>query len=275
MNKIFLPVIALLFHLSASGQQLQHQDGLYYEVPDSSNLGNPDFFNQDNQIYKPGREFIYAYYLLKKADSFYVRVNQINDTKTQNWTLISPAQIDSLTIGFMGFEVQRGYGGMDHLFPDYSQTIIAQKYYSVHKQLLFDGSTGLIENKNNIWLHPFRGKYFSVLEFSPFPYVQLPLVKGNRWTWLLTDISERWSDNRIITYQGKQQATYQYKITGKKNIQTTFGPKICYVTEAEANTTLGLTRLTSYFHPEMGFMRLDYTNIDGSVIRLVLVEVRS
>jgi len=187
---------------------------------------------------------------------------------------VKEADTDTLTIRYLSFKVQSGSGGLDNLFPDYSQTVIQQKYYSAYEDLLFDGSTGLIENKKNIWLHPFRGKYFSVLEFSPFPYVKFPLQVGKMWTWQLDDISERWSDERIVKYQGKQQASYVYKVVGKKKIKSALGIKECYVTEATATTKLGLTRLTCFFNPQLGFIMLQYSNIDGSTIRLELINIK-
>ena len=166
-----------------------------------------------------------------------------------------------------------GYGGMDHLFPDYSQTIIQQKYTAVNGQVLFDGSTGLIENEKNIWLHPFRGKYFSVTEFSPFPYVKLPLKEGTKWTWRLPEIDSRWSDPRIIEYKGTVEATYNYKIVDEKNLKTAFGVLSCFVIEAEAKNRIGKSKLRSYFNPQYGFVLLEYTNIDKSKLILELIQI--
>jgi hypothetical protein len=274
MRKAFTLLTAILITEFVCGQQFQQQYGLYYEVADSINRKNKDFFNLDNNIYTPGREFIYSCQIIKNGDTLGIKVNQSGDTKTQSWSFVKETEIDTLTIRYLSFKVQSGYGGLDNIFPDYSQTVIEQKYYSAYEDLLFDGSTGLIENKKNIWLHPFRGKYFSVLEFSPFPYVKFPLQVGKMWTWQLDDISERWSDERIVKYQGKQQASYVYKVVGKKKIKSALGIKECYVTEATATTKLGLTRLTSFFNPQLGFIMLQYSNIDGSTIRLELINIK-
>ncbi len=126
---------------------------------------------------------------------------------------------------------------------------------------------------HNIWLHPFRGKYFSVLEFSPFPYIKFPAKQGFSWKWVLNDISERWSDKRIVQYSGKQQASYNYKITGTKTLNTSFGRLNCIRIEAIAETSLGITKLTSYYNKKYGFVALDYSNIDRSIIKLKLIEV--
>lgn len=269
--KVILAAILFFSIETGFGQHFQHEDSLFYEVPNAVNLGNENFFNLDNKIYKPGMEFIFSYQIIKNRDSLLIRINEKNDPSTPNWTFVKRA--DSLTIDKVSFKILNGYGGLDDLFPDYSQTIIQQIYYS-KEDILFDGFTGLIENKHNIWLHPFRGKYFSVLQFSPFPYVKFPTKKSVRWNWNLNDISERWSDPRIVQYAGKQQASYTYEITGKVVFKTPMGRLKCYVIEGTANTTLGKSTLTSYFNKQYGFVYLKYDNLDHSIVSLKLINVK-
>lgn len=58
----------------------------------------------------------------------------------------------------------------------------------------------------------------------------------------------------------------------KVKITTKLGKLKCFVIESEASSELGTTRLVAYFHPKYGFVKLDYTNIDGSKTILTLVE---
>lgn len=269
--KVIVSAILMFSIVTVSGQHFQHEDSLFFEVPNSVNIGNENFFNLDNKIYKPGKEFIYSYQVIKDGDTLLIRVNEKNDPGTPNWSFVKIA--DSLTIDKISFKVLKGYGGLDHLFPDYSQTVIQQIYYS-KQDILFDGFTGIIENKFNIWLHPFRGKYFSVLEFSPFPYIKFPNKIGLRWKWNLNDISERWSDARIVQYDGKQQASYIYEITGKVLLRTPLGKLKCYVIQGSANTSLGVSKMTSYYNKQYGFVSLKYRNIDNSIITLNLIDVK-
>lgn len=272
MRWISLILLFTLFCSVASGQNYQQQDDLFFELPDSTNIRDKNFFNVDNHIYKPGREFKFSYQIIKNGDTLMVSVDKIGDPKTANWSFVKEKNADSFTIRYVSFKVLDGYGGLDHLFPDYSQTIIQQNYYAANG-LLFDGLTGIIENRRNVWLHPFRGKYFSVLEFSPFPYIKFPATSNTAWKWVLNDISDRWSDKRIIEYSGKQQANYEYKITGSELLNTPVGKLPCVVIEAVAKTSLGLTKLTSYFNQKFGFVELDYLNIDSSRIKFRLIEV--
>lgn len=224
MNLKLLIFFTAIFFETITAQEYGQQDGLYYEFPDSSQIKKKNFFNIDNHIYKPGLEFKYSYVIINKNDTLLIRVDKLGDTKTPNWTFVNKQDGDSLTIYYLSFKILDGYGGLDNLFPDFSQTVIQQNYFSANC-LLFDGTTGMIENKYNIWLHPFRGKYFSVLEFSPFPYIKFPIKQDASWAWILNDISERWSDKRIIEYSVKVHANYQYRITGKRQLKTSFGKR--------------------------------------------------
>ena len=272
MLKRMLPVFFLLLFKCSYGQ-FQELEGLAFESPDSIQVKNKNFFNDNNWIYQVGREFIFSYTIIKNGDTLLCRVTKRGDPVTGNWTFVRAVNKDSLTIRHISFKILEGYGGLDELFPDFSQTVIQQRYYSPNNTILFDGYSGLIDNTKNIWIHPFRGKFFSVTEFSPFPYIKLPIRKGRSWTWRLTGIDERWSDPRIIEYKGKQEATYEYKITGKTKLLTAFGYLECFHVESYAKSTLGSSALHAYFHPDYGFIKLRYTNIDKSVIEMNLVKL--
>jgi hypothetical protein len=254
-------------------RELKNEDGLLYEVP-VSKTQDPEFFNKDNTIYKPGREFVYTYSITKDREAFICRTHAVGDFETKNWTLVRAAERDALAIMRLGFKVLPGYGGLDELFPDYSQTVVQQQYWAADMSLLFDGLTGLIENEANVWLHPFRGKYFSVTQLSPFPFAKLPLTAGKAWKWKLGEIDSRWSDPRIIEYDGKLSATYDYRVVGEKSLQTPLGELNTWEIEGTATSRLGASSLRSYFNERYGFVRLEYRNLDRSEIVLDLTRVR-
>ena len=59
-------------------------------------------------------------------------------------------------------------------------------------------------------------------------------------------------------------------------LKTNFGTLTCYVTEAKAvNLHSKPGYLTSYFNEQYGFVKLEYTNIDGSRLVIELVEFQS
>lgn len=254
-------------------RKLQDADGLQVELPNPA-IDDPNFFNADNRIYRPGREFVYSYTVVKDGSDVLVRTSAVDDTETRNWTLVRPEQADGLTIRNVGFEVMDGYGGLDDLFPDFSQTVVTQKYWNSGMSLLFDGATGLVENVANVWLHPFRAKYFSVTQLSPFPFFKYATESGQTWSWKLAEIDDRWSDPRIVEYSGNLSASYEYRVGGTKRVDVEGQDLECTVVESVATSRLGKSRLESCFNDKYGFIELKYSNLDGSKVDFVLSRVR-
>lgn len=102
-------------------------NGVSVEVPQSTTR-DVDFFNRDNHIYIPGREFIFSYTFMKHHNRYCCGTSQAGDTITNRWTLVKPSESDPLVIKCLAIRVLSGYGGLDQLFPDYSQTVIQQRY---------------------------------------------------------------------------------------------------------------------------------------------------
>ena len=127
--------------------------------------------------------------------------------------------------------------------------------------------SGAIENEANVWIHPPRDKYFKILELNPFPYAKAPYEIGTKWTWNL-GIVDHWADERWKVWEGQIENEYDYEITNKRTLKTGIGEIECFVIESNAKSRIGETKLTAYFNTEYGFVKLDYTNIDGSKTNL-------
>lgn len=155
---------------------------------------------------------------------------------------------------------------IDHI-PDYNQTLLS---YKLEPQMNMSIS-GAIENEGNVWIHPPRDALFSILELNPFPYVKYPLETGKRWTWELA-IGDHWADERWLLWTGSIQNQYEYEITGIEERETKWGRLKCYTVESAAKSRIGETRLTSVFNEELGFLELNYVNIDGSLINMTLIN---
>jgi hypothetical protein len=130
---------------------------------------------------------------------------------------------------------------------------------------------GSVENENNIWMHPPRDKYFRILELNPFPFIKAPYEIGNAWDWTLI-VGSGWGDHRWKLWEGHLENQCKYVIKDKINLKTKLGEIECLVIESTASSSVGNTKLTSYFNAEFGFVKLDYLNIDGSKTKLELVE---
>ena len=97
---------------------------------------------------------------------------------------------------------------------------------------------------------------------------------GHEWSWKLEDIDDRWSNARLVEDSGKVAATYHYVVTEKTKRPTSFGPLNCFVILGMASNRVGQSQLRSYFHPKYGFVRLEYSNVDGSKLSLELMKLK-
>jgi hypothetical protein len=232
-------------------------------------------YNRDNKIYRVGRKFTFSYsyqdkagvkMLMAKADT----IGQSGAT----WKLV-PADIKNPnSVSHFILSVTSGLMPFIQIFPDYNQTVILYDFKLLGGESWNNEMTGVIENSKNLWLHPPRTGLFKVLELNPFPYVKQPLKVGAAWTWKL-EFGDQWADKRWLLWKGKNENKIHYKVTGKSVIQTKLGALKCYVVESEAKSALGSTKLVSYYHDEFGFVKLVYTNIDGSKMTLELQSVDS
>ena len=155
--------------------------------------------------------------------------------------------------------------------PDYNQTVISYEYVQVNGKRNFSSLTGVIDNEKNVWIHPPRSKLFRILEINPLPFIQTPYKIGNMWNWSL-EIGSAWGDERWKTWEGSIKNKYEYEITDKKKINIEIGEIECYVVQSTARSSIGQTHLTAYFNKEIGFVKLDYTNIDSTRIALELIH---
>ncbi|MCA0151679.1 hypothetical protein [Winogradskyella vincentii] len=222
-------------------------------------------YNRNNKVFKVGNVFEYAFkHITVDGKTKYYKIDE-----DKIWDFVEEVDQDSTTITSVKISVQDENAMARHI-PDYNQTNLK---YLIDKNIGYSTS-GAIENEANIWIHPPRDRYFEILELNPFPYIKLPAKIGDSWTWNLR-IGDGWSDHRWKVWEGQIENNYEYKITDKRNISTEFGKLKCLVVESNAKSRIGETKLTSYFHNKYGFVKLEYTNIDGSKTILELVNFKT
>jgi len=236
-------------------------DGITVEVFDTT-VKDENRFNFNNKIFTVGTKFIYNYeFISKDGDSLLINV------KNNNWTFIPKNNSDSTTITRIDLDVKNGLKPIIDQLPDYNQTIIS---YTL-KPLPYYNLTGVVENEANIWIHPPRAYLFEILELNPFPYVKYPLKVGEKWEWTLK-IGGQWSDPRWKVWEGNITNNYNYEITDNLDLETKFGKVRCYIIYATAKSELGITKLRAVFNEKLGFIELNYQNIDNSIINLNLTD---
>ncbi|MEM9050973.1 MAG: hypothetical protein AAGC47_02870, partial [Bacteroidota bacterium] len=132
-------------------------------------------------------------------------------------------------------------------------------------------STGVVENDQNIWIHPPRQGFFKCLETCPFPYLKFGLKEGDTWQDKMS-IGQNWSDPLWGEWEGRLLLDYTYTVLGNSKVKTPLGDLDCVEILATATSNIGQSKLEAMFSSEFGFVKLDYTLFDGTEISLKMVE---
>lgn len=166
--------------------------------------------------------------------------------------------------------MMQGLQGFDKFIPGYSQSIIQYQYLRGEKLEPSFEKTGVIENEKNVWMHPPRSMLFRILEINPFPFVMHTGVR--KWRWDLK-IGDNWADERWKSWTGTVENRMTYRDKGYRIIESPLGNLRCRKITAEGKLPWGKTTLTSWYHADYGFVKLVYTNIDGSKMVINLERV--
>jgi hypothetical protein len=270
-SKIFVILTFMLtYNIVAQEVKYKYDDGVYVEIrTDSLNLAR---YTEDNEVYRAGNVYVFQYQYISNDNKQNHYIYHRDNGYGSSWEFCDTnVQLDS-TVVFVRMEVKPD---LDHFakYSWYDQTVIEYKYLNKDETALpMLEKTGVIENKKNIWMHPPRTDLFRILELNPFPFIQKPYKKGNKWKWDL-EIGEGWGDARWMLWKGLIVNKYEYKITNTaKILHTELGDIPCYEIKSVAKSRIGTTSLTAYFNEKYGFVKLDYTNIDGSKIIFNLVK---
>lgn len=278
--------IILLLCISAQFVFSQNaKNHVWIETPSDTN--NPARYTDDNAIYRAGNSYVFEFqYFDKNGNERFMRYKLVPYIKPE---ILDNDDTSRTTYWLPDFEFVDAFdndscinryrvtvlpynnnGGFEK---DYNQTVeeISYRLNGEYKTLEY---SGIVENTHNIWLHPARNLLFQILELAPFPYIQFPIQRNKKWNWELT-IGSHWADERWMMWEGSIKNHYRYKITEVgRIIDTPLGELYCTVVESSAQSRIGKTYLTAYYNDVYGFVKYDYTNIDGSRININLVEFR-
>jgi len=280
---LFLILFAFTINYSAQNiaevkneYEIIFSDGIYIEKFDSTNT-SINRYTENNQTYLEGNKLTYDYYYEDIHGRRFKFVELEGSLKLdyrergKAWSFVSIDSLTDNTIDKVELTVEYGIGPMLSSSPDYNQTVISYEFPQVNGEKDYRSSTGVIDNENNVWIHPPRYKFFRILEINPFPFIQAPYELGNKWNWSLT-VGSFWADERWKTWENLLDINYEYEIIDKKLIQTEIGELECYIIESTARSYLGKTQLTAYFCIDVGFVKLEYLNIDSTKTVLELIE---
>jgi hypothetical protein len=229
--------------------------------------------SDDNNVYKQYRQFYYKYYFLNEKDTLLVKLY----TKPEHiapfelsWKLEPKSKLsfeqDYTAIHYLAMTVKSGdYFGQ--------ASLLQYDYLSKERRGIKNEQTGLIEVCSHISITPPKEGHFLISELNPRPEIREPLVKNNTWydTHTTSDVggSEKWK-----TWQGAIEVNSSYRIRDIQTIKTNIGFLKCFIIDAKAQSSVGETRLVAYYNEEYGFLKLNYTNIDGSYLVLDINSVK-
>ncbi len=129
------------------------------------------------------------------------------------------------------------------------------------------GIEGVIENIEEIWMHPFRFNQYNFTEVAPFPEVKLPLKIGKSWTGNLR-IMEGWGDWENTS------GNFKYEVVSREDIITKYG-KIsnCWRILSKSKYQFGDSVFEFWFNENLGFVKQQYKNYGEQTLSIELEEV--
>ncbi len=131
-----------------------------------------------------------------------------------------------------------------------------------------ESMSGLIDNDDKVWIHPFRSNQYILTEICPFPYIKKPFKIGKTWMSSIV-IGKGWQmwENMSVSSH--------YEISKKDTIPLPFSDKKepVIIVQAESNSQIGKSRATFTFSKTYGFITMDYTVFNGEKLVFDLIEV--
>jgi len=262
------------FTLFAQQTEYENWNGVYMKIrPDTTTLNR---YTEDNEIYQIGNIYYFNYqYFTKEGNELYYQ--NLYDTYI---TIQDGKKVEERSISPWDWEFVSKENLSDDAVVAFQMTVLPNVCNGAQSCMEFRyitntgafiprwATTGLVENEKNIWLHPIRESLFRILELNPFPFIQKPYEKGNRWYWSL-EIGDQWGDYRWKEWNGIIENQYVYEMVDTNSmIHTSLGDLVCCKIDSYAESELGKTYLTAYFNEIYGFVRLEYINIDGSTLNI-------
>ena len=223
-----------------------------------------DNVDANNKIYKTGSAFVFDYEIVIDSVKWKLKTNK-GMASACRFDLVDALK-DSIDVDKLHLLVQ---SVVDKERVNKNQTEIVYLEDPVFSSIL---STGLVENDQNVWLHPMRSGFFGALETCPFPYVKLPLQMGQEWSDEMK-ISNSWSNKLWGEWRGKLRLIYHYKVCEQCKLQTSLGSLNCYVIESTAISKIGTAILRSYYSEQYGFVRMEYEMVSGIKVNIWLEEI--
>lgn len=198
-------------------------------------------YDLDNDIYRVGRVFKFIAKIIedeKLLDEYLIDLKVLGTTKP-----------------FSDYE------------PEYNQTVFQMIYKDILGELLTAEKTGLVENSNNLWMHPPRNEYpsFRKLQLNAFPFVLYPLKK-EKWTWNLGAGFGEFGNTLI---------SHDYINHGKEIFVVNNEKLECWEITCNSHSKEGvLTSSVFLYNEKLGFVKMVFNTFDNQQYVLELMEYK-
>lgn len=292
MRYSILFIIQILVTRLCHAQELILKDGIYFEKPIYRDTTNHKY-SLDNTSYKVNSVYIFDYFLLSddgnKKKFLYTKDESSKDNPLN---LVAYDNKTEDIIDRIKIEVDDNMAFSRH-DSNYTQTICSYMYLNrtgrrpdtlcdarkrKNKSALTcaDEWTGIVDNAKNLWMHPPRLFTFKILQLNPFPLYYID-ENIKTWTWKMK-VGGFYLDPRWINQKELTTINFTYKRLPDESIETPMGKLKCKVTDGTGTTVLNSgefkTKLKSFYYPNYGFVRLEYTNVNGTVLVMQLIAIK-
>jgi hypothetical protein len=159
----------------------QQYDSVYLEK---------DSIDLNNQVYKIGNVYVFDYEIIEQGKSFKLSKN----SRTEFGLVLSNS--DSIGIDKIHLLVKPIADGLRQ---NENQTEIS---YLESPQFGTWSTTGVVDNVDNVWIHPYRRGFFSSLETCPFPFITKSRETGYEWSDAML-IGEGWGNEKWGKWEGE------------------------------------------------------------------------
>ncbi|SMD32101.1 hypothetical protein SAMN04488029_0441 [Reichenbachiella faecimaris] len=205
------------------------------------------------QIFKPCRKYIYQ---AKYWD--------------ENYNLISDENISMMATG-IDWEHQPESQDQIVIQYGFNKDLIDKiDKYNINSQLKqswkHKTTTGIIENGNTTWMHPFRQNQYIFTEIAPFPSVNFPLETGKTWESNL-NIYEGWGD------WSDTEIKNQYEVIGKDSVQLSIGSLEAWHVSSIGYAQFGNSYHDFWYNNNYGFVKMIIKNYKNQLLKFELIEV--
>jgi len=271
---ILTTILYLLFFYSCDSSSDYDLTPLKYEMLETFDSGydiitegaNPN----DNLIFSYCNTFTYRYYIVKDGKKILAKHTKSKERSSlahfTNWDFINYEDKDTQVYidKFIFFTPVKTTQTVSP-----NQSLVKVLWAFSDNSLLMSSNEGIIENHENLWMHPLRSYQMWPTFTAPWPYVSYPLTVGKKYKWW-KKLDGDWGSDKYVQWDKIIHFDYEYEVVGTE-VQNIKGKAIeAYIIKATGQSELGKTTVDFYFNPTLGFVKCDYTLMDNSKITLYL-----